>query len=254
MKNSKKQEAKFMKTPFVIFRIFIIITVFFLTTSIPSFIYPKKAYGDDLSETKQLVEKARFTLENFSKAREMEGFRGLVKNAKGIFIAPQMLKGAIILGASGGSGVLIVHDKKTGSWRGPAFYTIGEASFGLQIGGEAAEIVMLIMSDRGISAMLSSSVKLGADVGIAMGPIGVGIDASTANISADIITFAMSKGLYGGISLEGAFIKARHGLNKAYYGKDVLPSDIIMRDNMKNPHSNTLIETAKAIINAKEAK
>ncbi len=240
-----------MKTPSVISRIFITITVLFLITGIPSFLNPKNVYGDDISETKQLVEKARFTLENFSKAREMEGFRGLAKKAKGIFIAPQMLKGAIIVGASGGSGVLIVHDKKTGSWRGPAFYTIGEASFGLQIGGEAAEIVMLIMSDRGISAMLSSSVKLGADVGITMGPVGVGIDASTANISADIITFAMSKGLYGGISLEGAFIKARHGWNKAYYGKDVLPSDIIMRDNMKNPHSNGLIEAAKAIMEAK---
>ncbi|MBP8626001.1 MAG: lipid-binding SYLF domain-containing protein [Syntrophorhabdaceae bacterium] len=240
-----------MKIPYMRTRVSIITAIIFFIALISSLIDAKKVYGDDLAETTQLVEKARFTLENFYKAREMEGFRGLAKKARGIFIAPQILKGAIIFGASGGSGVLVVHDKKTETWKGPAFYTIGEASFGLQIGGEAAEIVMLIMSERGISAMLSSSIKLGADIGIAMGPVGVGIDASTANISADIITFAMSKGVYGGISLEGAFIKARHDWNKAYYGKDVLPSDIIMENSVKNPHSNVLIKMVKTIVEAR---
>lgn len=224
--------------------------IFFLIFSSP-FIGIKEVYGDDAMETRQLVEKARFTLENFSKAREMEGFRGLVKKAKGIFIAPQMLKGAVIFGASGGSGILIVYDQKRNTWSGPAFYTLGEASFGLQIGGEAAEIIMLIMSDRGVSAMLSSSVKLGADVGIAMGPVGVGIDASSANVSADIITFSMSKGLYGGISLEGAFVKARNGWNKAYYGKEVTPTDILIKNNVKNPHASALIEQVKALMEGK---
>ncbi|MCX8111259.1 MAG: lipid-binding SYLF domain-containing protein [Syntrophorhabdaceae bacterium] len=223
--------------------------IFFITLF--SFTGVKIVYGDDSMDTRHLVDKARLTLESFIKAREMEGFRGLAKNAKGIFIAPQILKGAVIFGASGGSGILVVHDPKKNTWAGPAFYTLGEASFGLQIGGEAAEVIMLIMSDRGVSAMLSNSVKLGADVGIAMGPVGVGIDASTANVSADIVTFSMSKGLYGGISLEGAFIKTRNGWNKAYYGKEVTPTDILIKGNVKNPHASTLIEQIKTLVEAK---
>lgn len=94
------------------------------------------------------------------------------KKAKGVFIAPQVLKGAFVVGASGGSGVLVVRDEKTGGWNGPAFYTIGGVSFGPQIGGQASEVVLLVMTERRVSSLLSNSLKLGADVGIAAGPVG----------------------------------------------------------------------------------
>jgi lipid-binding SYLF domain-containing protein len=174
------------------------------------------------------------TLESFAEAREMEGFRNLMKDAEGIFVSPQVLRGAFIFGASGGSGVFMVRDKRKGDWVGPAFYTIGEASFGLQIGGDASEVVLLAMTQRGVMALLSSSVKLGADVGIAVGPVGAGADAATANLSADIISFSRSKGLYGGVSLEGAVVAVRDGLNGAYYGKAVSPSDILIARSVKN--------------------
>ena len=101
----------------------------------------------------------------------------LVKDARGVFIAPQILKGAFIVGASGGSGVLVARDSLTGRWLGPAFYTIGSASFGFQIGGSASEVVLLAMTDRGVNALLESSIKLGADVGVAAGPVGMGAAA-----------------------------------------------------------------------------
>jgi len=204
---------------------------------------PTLAIADDTLDARQLVDKAKLTFETFTVAREMEGFRKLVKDARGVFITPQILKGAFIIGASGGSGVLLVRENKTGQWTGPAFYTIGEASFGLQIGGEASEVILLIMTERGVTALLSSSVKLGADIGVAVGPVGVGVDASTANLSADIISFARSKGLYGGISVEGAVVKVREGLNKSYYGKKVTPTDILIRKAVKNSHSTPLLET-----------
>jgi lipid-binding SYLF domain-containing protein len=212
---------------------------------------PAPAFADDALDARHLVDKARQTLEVFAVAREMEGFRQLVKDARGVFIAPQILKGAFIIGASGGSGVLLVRDKKTGEWTGPAFYTIGEASFGLQIGGEASEVILLIMTERGVTALLSSSVKLGADIGVAVGPVGVGVDVSTANLSADIISFARSKGLYGGISVEGAVVKVREGLNKSYYGKKVTPTDILIRKAVKNSHSAPLIETVSKGVQVK---
>jgi lipid-binding SYLF domain-containing protein len=103
------------------------------------------------------------------------------------------------------------------------------------------------MTERGVTALLSNSVKLGADVGVAVGPVGVGAAASTANVSADIISFARSKGLYGGISLDGAVVKTRGDYNKAFYGKEVTPADILISKTAKNPHAAGLLEVAAKI-------
>jgi lipid-binding SYLF domain-containing protein len=203
--------------------------------------------ADDAMETKQLVEKARLTFESLIAAPEMNGLRDLAKRAKGIFIAPQILRGAFIVGVSGGSGVLLARGETAGQWGGPAFYTMGEASFGLQAGGDASELVLLIMTDRGVAALLSSSVKLGVDASIAAGPVGVGVTAATANLSADIISFSRSKGLYGGVSLEGAVVATRGSWNAAYYGKEVTPTEILIRRTVSNPQATGLIqEVARA--------
>ncbi len=200
------------------------------------------AYADDKQEATQLVEKARLTLDSFMKDGNMGAFRDLLKKAEGVFIAPQVLKGAFIVGASGGNGVLLVRDKKTGQWSEPAFYTVGGASVGLQIGGQASEVILLLMSDRGTTTLLSNSLKLGADAGVAAGPVGMGVSAATANISADVLSFSRSKGLYGGVSLDGAVIAVRQGLNDAYYGKSVTPSDIFVLHDVRNPQAKALIE------------
>jgi lipid-binding SYLF domain-containing protein len=194
---------------------------------------PLPAAGDaakDALEAKQLVERARLTVESFDADRTMgKPVRDLLKKAKGVYIAPEVLRGAFIVGVSGGSGVLLVRGDG-GQWNGPAFYTIGEASFGLQAGGDKSEVMLLIMSDRGVSSMLASSVKLGADVSVAAGPVGGGATAETANVSADILSFARSKGLYAGASLEGAVVAKREGLNEAFYNKkDMTPTEILVK-------------------------
>lgn len=200
------------------------------------------ALADSATDTKHLVEKAKLTFDNFVTNKEMGAFRDLLKKAKGVFISPQMLEGAFVFGVSGGSGVLLARDPGTGSWNGPAFYTIGEVSFGLQAGGKASEVVMVAMTDRGVNALLSPSVKLGADVGVAAGPVGAGASAATANISADILTFALSKGLYAGVSLEGAVVAVRNEWNGAYYKKPgVTPADILIRKEVSQPESAKLI-------------
>ncbi len=201
-----------------------------------------QAWTDSRTETKHLVNRAQVTLVSFTNDSRMAAFDDLIKHARGVFIAPQMLRGAFFFGASGGSGVFLVWDDKTRKWGGPAFYTIGGASFGLQIGGDASEVMLLAMTERGVKAMLSSSFKLGADAGVAAGPVGFGAAASTANLSVDILSFSRAKGLYGGVSVDGAVVAAREGWNRSYYGKRVDPIDILVLQEGKNPQAAPLIE------------
>jgi lipid-binding SYLF domain-containing protein len=204
----------------------------------------------DAREATQLVERAKLTVESFAADKAIgKPVRDLIKKAKGVYVAPEVLRGAFIVGASGGSGVLLVRGDK-GQWNGPAFYTIGEASFGLQAGADKSEVVLLIMSERGVSSMLASSVKLGADASVAAGPVGAGATAETANVSADILSFARAKGLYAGASLEGAVMARREGLNEAYYNKnDVTPTDILIKGTSTNKQAAPLkTEVNKLVI------
>jgi len=213
-----------------------------LAMAATTLIGPEPAMADDAQDARQLVDKARLTFESFMADKDLgPSVRSLVKRAKGVLIYPQLLKGAFLVGVSGGSGVMLAHDAKARKWGGPAFYTMGEASFGLQIGGQAAEVVLVALTDRGVAALLSTSAKLGADVGVAVGPVGAGAEAATANLSADIISYSRAKGLYGGISLEGAVVAVRDGLNKAYYGKEVTPTAILVRHEATNPQAAGLI-------------
>jgi lipid-binding SYLF domain-containing protein len=201
---------------------------------------PARAETDKQQST-QLVEKACMTLDNFMHDSKMGAFKGLLKDAKAVVIAPSLLKGAFIVGASGGNAVAMVREKN-GRWSLPAFYTIGGASFGLQIGGQSSEVILLAMTDRGANALLDSSFKLGADVGVAAGPVGMGAQAASANLSADILSFSRSKGLYGGISLDGAVIAVRGSLNDSFYGNNVTPTDILVRHNVSSPQTACLAQ------------
>ncbi len=211
---------------------------------------PVCAVANDKTDAEALVTKANITYKSFMGDKNFSEMRKLTKTAKGIFIAPQVLKGAFVVGASGGTGVFLVRGEG-GKWTAPAFYTIGSVSFGFQIGGQASEVVLLAMTERGVTTMLQTNVKLGADAGVAAGPIGAGAQAATANISADILVFSRSKGLYGGISLDGAVVDTRDGLNHAYYGKTVTPTDILVKHSVSNPQANPLRESLARISGGK---
>ena len=200
------------------------------------------ASGSDA--VKDLVEKSRMTLESFLEDSNMTWFRDHVKDAKGVFIVPQLLKGAFFFGGEGGSGIFLVKDDKTGEWSQPAFYTMGSGSFGFQFGGQASEVILLVLTQRGIESLLTSTFKLGGDVSVAVGPVGAGMEGATAlNLSADMLSFARAKGLFGGISLEGTVIATRDQWNRTYYGKDVRPTDILVKRAVTNPQSANLRAT-----------
>jgi len=215
-----------------------------LSIVMTSFPVPTSA-ADDKMQAEQLVEKARMAFDSMVADPNLEALVDLLKRGRGVFICPALLKGAFIVGASGGSGVFLARGEKT--WYGPAFYTIGGASFGLQIGGQSSEVVLVAMTDRGVMSLLSTSAKLGADAGIAVGPVGIGAAAATANLSADIISFSRAKGLYGGVSLDGAVIAVRDSLNDAYYAKRVKPTDILIRHDVTNPQAAGLIQGVEKI-------
>ncbi|MGD9888711.1 MAG: lipid-binding SYLF domain-containing protein [Halothiobacillaceae bacterium] len=195
-----------------------------------------------LTNANATVNNAVKTLKDFSADPNMSWYRDNVAKSKAVFIVPEYFKAGFIFGAAGGTGVVLVRDEKSDIWRGPAFSTIGAASVGFQAGGSVAEIVMMAMTDKGRDALLSTKFQLGADASVAAGPVGTGAQAATV----DIIQFARSKGLFAGVSLEGAVIAVRDSMNHAYYGTPVNPVDILVLGNVNNPHSATLIQTLTA--------
>ncbi len=196
------------------------------------------ARADAAEDAQRLVDKARITVDTFSDDPQMAALRALAKDAKALFIVPQLIKGGFILAGEGGTGVLVTRD---GGWSAPAFYTMGAGSIGFQIGGQTSEVVLVLMTARALDAVLHNKVKLGADVGVAAGPVGGGLEtATTTNFRADIYTYAKSKGLFAGVSFEGAVIAERGKLNRAYYGRGVSPEDIVTSRTVDNPGANRL--------------
>jgi lipid-binding SYLF domain-containing protein len=208
---------------------------------------PAIAKDKDKDQVQGLVDKARIAFNDFMHDSNYVWLHENIDHAKGILIFPQVIKGGFIWGGSGGTGVLMVRDERTGNWSEPAFYTIGSVTFGLQIGGEAAEVVMLAMSQKAIDSLLSSSVKLGGDASVALGPVGTGAKANAGipDVTADFVSFAKTKGLYAGLNLEGSVVGVRDSLNKAYYGRDVRPADIIVKHTVSNRGADELRATLK---------
>ena len=132
------------------------------------------ARASDASDAKDLVLKAQATIDQFGRHKEFPTFSPALAKARGVLIFPQVLKAGFVLGGSGGSGVLLVRDTKTGKWIGPAFYTMGSASLGFQAGASAAEVVMIINSQKALDSLYASKVKLGGDASVAIGPKGTG--------------------------------------------------------------------------------
>ena len=204
------------------------------------------AWADEKQDATHLVEKARLAFESFVEENNSGLFHELLPRAVGVFISPQVLKGGFIFGASPPGVARRSRNwaNRTGllgrSW--PSWDTLGGVSFGVQIGGSASETILLVMTERGISSFLGHSLKLGADADMALGPYGAGVAASTANLSADILSFSRSKGLFGGIAIDGAVVATREGLNQAYYGRQVSPADILVLHDVTNPHALGLIE------------
>jgi lipid-binding SYLF domain-containing protein len=210
------------------------------------------AYADDKTEAQSIIDKSKGAITNMMGEEAYGWLHGYLKTAKGVIIFPQVLKAGFFLGGSGGTGVLLVHDVATGTWSEPAFYTVGSVTFGLQIGGESAEVVMVVMNQKALDSLLASSVKLGGDASVAVGPVGGGAKGAMTvpDVKADFVSFTRAKGLYAGLNLEGSVLAVREGLNGAYYGKAVTPKDIFVMKDVGSSGANEL----RAVLNKATAR
>ena len=195
------------------------------------------------SEPDALVADARATLSNFLRDPDQKWIQENLDRAKAVVIAPQIVKAGFIFGGSGGRAVLVAKDGRV--WTGPAFYDLATASVGFQAGVEVSELVMVVMTEKGLNSLLSSSFKIGGDASVAAGPVGAG---AKSTVTADLISFSRTKGVYGGVNLDGTVVHSNVRWNDAYYGKsNVLPPDILIRRTATSPKSAALLaDVAKA--------
>src|SRR5512140_2777193 len=144
----------------------------------------------------------------------------VIGSAECVAVVPSYLKGAFVVGASYGKGVATCRTKN--GWSAPAFFRLEGGSFGFQIGGQAVDLIMLIMNERGMRDLLSSKFKLGANASVAAGPVGRHADASTDwKMRAEVLTYSRARGVFAGISLDGAVIKQDRDDTRAFYGRMV---------------------------------
>lgn len=212
-----------------------------------SMLFASPTFAADAAAQQQLVDKAQLTLEAFASDSQLrDQFKQLRKEARALFIVPQFMRGAFIFGGAGGSGVLIARDEKTGKWGDPVFYNIGSASFGAQIGADVSEMVLVVRTRKGLEEFFTNDFKLGANAGMATGPVGAGMSAQ--GIAADIVSYARQKGAFAGMALDGAFVSVSNDSNQAYYGKPVRPTDIIVKKEIGNPKSLQLRAAAEKLM------
>ena len=192
------------------------------------------------SEEQEIVELARLAAEGMMADPNFPSLRRWMARARGVLVVPSLVKAGFLIGGEGGNGVLLAR-RADNSWSYPAFCTIGAASIGFQVGIQDSQVMFVIMSDKGLRAMMSDEVKLGADASLAVGPVGGGVEgATTTALNADIYSYARAKGLFAGVSFEGAVVKSRPSHNTAYYGRGATPRAIVIDGRFANPEADGL--------------
>ena len=164
--------------------------------------------------------------------------KGVLNKAECVVILPSVLKFAIGFGGSYGRGVMTCRGGKTfhGRWGAPTMMALEGGSFGLQLGGQATDFVLLLMNSRAASSILTSKVKLGGNVSAAAGPVGRTASAETdATMRAEILSYSRARGLFGGISLAGSTLRPDNDANKSLYGKELSAQDIVFKGEAAVP-------------------
>jgi lipid-binding SYLF domain-containing protein len=195
------------------------------------------------------VESAATVLDEIQAAPDQGIPEEVLGSAECVAVIPTLLKGGFIFGGRYGKGVASCRTPK--GWSAPAFFTIGGGSFGLQIGGEAVDLVMLIMNKDGMKNLLSSNFKLGADASAAAGPVGRHASANTDwKLRAQILTYSRARGAFAGLELSGAVIKQDKDSTRDFYGR-MVPFKTSLAGEVEAPQAaypylNTLAKWAKS--------
>lgn len=171
----------------------------------------------------------------------------LLREARGIAIFPSVIKVGFIFGGRYGQGLVLYHDKNTDTWSAPSFYTIAGGSWGLQIGGQVIDLILVITNERGIKGLLQDKFTIGGDIAVSAGPVGRNAEAGTdLLLKAGILSYSRSKGLFAGIAINGAVIMPDEEANKIYYGQELTAEEILLQKKIRpTPTARKLITTLK---------
>ena len=185
-----------------------------------------KDKDDKASDPVKRIDAAANVLDEIMGAPDKGIPREVLEDAKCVGVVPSMIKGGFIVGARYGKGVATCRTES--GWSAPAPFTVAGGSWGLQIGGEAVDLVMLIMNDKGMEHLLSSKFKLGAEGSAAAGPVGRQAEANTDwKMRAEVLTYSRARGVFAGLELNGAVIKQDDDDTRILYGKEVPFKDIL---------------------------
>ncbi len=178
------------------------------------------------TSAERIITNSLSMLDEITAQDDVSGMAETVRGAYAVAFVPSMVKAGFILGGQYGEGLILRHEK--GKWYGPSFYNIGGGSFGLQIGAQSISLLLAVINQRGVEAFTSSRTELGADIGIAAGPAGRRAEAATdAQAKASIYSYSIAKGLFAGVSLQGAVLSISVKRNTEYWGKTMSAKDAL---------------------------
>jgi len=213
-----------------------ILSVLAIIFAIAAIVSPLRAQSDD--ESKRAREAAT-VLNEIMGAGDKVIPTAVLEKAEGIAVFPGLLKGGLGVGAQHGRGILSTRDRKNGGWSNPAFLTINGGSFGLQIGLQSTDLVLVINNLRGLEQMVKNQFKLGADAAVAAGPVGRDAGAATdIQMRAQILSYSRSRGLFAGVTLNGSTINQDRDANERFYGKPYTTSQIVFDGMGSNEAAN----------------
>lgn len=169
----------------------------------------------------------------------------LLNRAVCVGIVPSQLKFALGFGGTYGRGILVCRKGGNGAWGAPSFFTLGAGSVGFQIGGKATDVVFIVMNPDGAKKLVQDSVKLGAEASVAAGPVGRSAEGATdVQLHAEILSYSRTRGLFAGVSLDGAVVKQDRDDNAQLYGRRITASDILIKGEVPPPAAATPLNRA----------
>lgn len=181
--------------------------------------------AEDKGSVDKRLSNAADVLQAITKSPDKGIPQDVLKDAKCVAVVPHMLKGGFGLGGQHGRGVATC--SVNGKWSAPAFFSLSGGSFGLQIGVEGVDLVMLVMQDQGMQALLSDKFKVGGEASAAAGPVGRDASASTDWKAHPLLTYSRSKGAFAGVSINGAVLTQDNDATKAFYGKPITSKELL---------------------------
>ncbi len=193
------------------------------------------------TEQQTLVDRSALTVQEMLGDKDASEARNLMRRSKGVLVCPRIFKAGFILGGQGGA--CVMSGRTSNGWSNPAFYGLASGSIGFQIGIQDAQIIFIVLTEKGLQALLDNQFKIGADASVAVATIGAGVSGSTtAALNADIVAFATTRGLFAGISIDGSLINTRSDWNQAYYGQPMAAQQLVISGEGNNPGADPLRE------------